>query len=187
MTASYSHQAMGPSDPFVGGPEYSSDSIFQPSSYNNTKPYSTVHVEKGQTQGSPESSSTGCSQLPEKLGRVSTARIQPKLSKSTSWAMEIVSLLIATGAMIAMIVLLAQYDDHPLPEWPHEITFNTMIALLATLMVAALAVPSSSALSQLKWIRFMTGAAPLSDMEVFDEASRGSWGAALLLVKLRGG
>lgn len=154
----------------------------------NHKRLSRVNIdEESQLNGSPQTTSSGWSHFPGKLSRVGTAKIQPNLSKSSSWALEVVSLLLATGAMIAMVVLLAQYDDHPLPEWPHDITFNAMIALLATLMTVTLAVPMSNSLSQLKWIRFNTKSSPLTDMELFDDASRGTWGSALLLAKLRGG
>lgn len=190
MAPLHDYQVSSPKDSLIGGPKLPSHHAFQPSHYDTsrTKHYSGVRVdEENQATASPQSSSTGWSQFPDKLSRVGTAKIQPKLSKSTSWALEIVSLMIATGAMIAMVVLLAQYDDQPLPKWPHDITFNAMIALLATLTVTALAVPLSNSFSQLKWIRFTTGAAPLADMEIFDDASRGTWGAALMLVKLRGG
>ncbi|KAK1491302.1 hypothetical protein CCUS01_03087 [Colletotrichum cuscutae] len=40
----------------------------------------------------------------------------------------------------------------------------------------------------IEWIHFKTRREPLSDMEeVFDDASRGTWGALMMLIKLRGG
>lgn len=110
-----------------------------------------------------------------------------QLSANGSWAFEIVSLLVSAAAVAGIIVVLAHFDSRPLPEWPLNITLNTLIALLSTLANANLAIPLQSGLSQLKWIRFKAGRAPLTDMEAFDDASRGTWGATLLLLKARGG
>lgn len=110
-----------------------------------------------------------------------------QLSANGSWAFEIISLLVSAAAVAGIIVVLAHFDNRPLPDWPLNITLNTLIALLSTLANANLAIPLQSGLSQLKWIRFKAGRAPLTDMEAFDDASRGTWGAILLLVKARGG
>ena len=110
-----------------------------------------------------------------------------RLSHSGSWVFEIVSLLISAAAVAGIIGLLAHFDGRSLPTWPLNITLNTLIALLATLANANLAIPLQSGLSQLKWVRFKAGRAPLTDMEAFDDASRGTWGAMKLLVKARGG
>jgi len=47
-----------------------------------------------------------------------------------------------------------------------------------------LILPVSEAIGQLKWIWFQKEAA-LWDFQVYDAASRGPWGAALLLIKTR--
>jgi hypothetical protein len=113
--------------------------------------------------------------------------IPAKLSKAESWTYEIVSLVVAVGAVGAIIGLLKTYEDRPLPSWPYDITINAVIALLATIANASLALPLSSGISQMKWIRFKTRKAPLSDMELFDDASRGTIGAAVMLGRFRGG
>lgn len=118
------------------------------------------------------------------LGARSTA-VAPR--KEGSWAFELVSLLVATLAVGAIVGVLRAYHGKPLPSWPYHITLNAMIALLATVANASLAVPLSNGLSQLKWNRFRTRLAPVADMEAFDDASRGSLGAVALLVKMRGG
>ena len=105
---------------------------------------------------------------------------------NSSWIPELVCLLVAVASVGAIVGVLARHEGKALPSWPHSITLNALIALLATVANASLALPLSSGLSQLKWIWFRTRRAPLSDMELFDEASRGTMGAALLLVKLRG-
>ena len=110
-----------------------------------------------------------------------------RISKSGSWVFEIVSFSVSAAAVASIIGVLAHFNGRSLPTWPLNITLNTLIALLATIANANLAIPLQSGLSQLKWIRFKATCTPLSDMEIFDDASRGTWGAVKLLVKARGG
>ncbi|KAI2614861.1 hypothetical protein GGR54DRAFT_321220 [Hypoxylon sp. NC1633] len=105
----------------------------------------------------------------------------------SSWSFEIFTLLISWAAVGAMMGVLAWYNERALPEWPYYITLNALIALLATIATASMSVSLQNGLSQLKWIRFKDAQAPLADMEVFDEASRGTWGALKLLTSARGG
>lgn len=118
------------------------------------------------------------------LGKLRNIKV-PK--KTGSWTWEIVALLLAVGAVASIIALLARYDGRPLPSWPYEITLNALIAVLTTIANASMTVPLSSGLGQLKWERMKKGYAPLADMEVLDEASRGAWGAVNMLRRLRGG
>jgi len=108
-------------------------------------------------------------------------------SKTGSWTFEVISLIVALAAVASIVGVLAHFDGRALPDWPYDITLNALVALLATVANANLAIPLQSGLSQLKWIRFKAGRAPLADMELFDEASRGTWGAIKLLAKARGG
>lgn len=107
--------------------------------------------------------------------------------KTGSWTWETVALLLAVGAVASIIALLVRHNGRPLPSWPYEITLNALIAVLTTIANAAMAFPLSSGLGQLKWERMRKGYAPLADMEVLDEASRGAWGAINMLRRLRGG
>jgi len=108
-------------------------------------------------------------------------------SLSSSWTYEVASMITASLAVAATIAVLAHYDNKPLSSWPSSITLNAVIAILATVSTAGMGVPLSSGLSQLKWVRFKQGRAPLIDMEYFDNASRGPLGALSLLFRARGG
>jgi hypothetical protein len=110
-----------------------------------------------------------------------------KLNPHGTWTFEILALVVALGAIGAIIGVVFRYNGRALPDWPHDITLNALIALLATFANATISVCLASGISQAKWIRFKQSAAPLSDMEVFDEASRGSWGSLKLLATARGG
>ena len=109
------------------------------------------------------------------------------LFKRSPWIPEILNFGFGIGALAGIIAVLAYFNGQALPNWPFDITLNALIALLATIINAGIAVSLQSGLSQLKWIRFKSGRAPLSDFETFDEASRGSLGAFKLLATRRGG
>ncbi|KAH9893042.1 hypothetical protein F4778DRAFT_749388 [Xylariomycetidae sp. FL2044] len=108
-------------------------------------------------------------------------------STDGTWTLEIVTIVIAFAAVGSIMGVLARFDGHALPEWPFYITLNALIALLATITTATMSISLQNGISQLKWIRFKESRAPLTDMETFDEASRGTWGALKLLIKARGG
>ena len=116
-----------------------------------------------------------------------TLRFSGRRCGSGSWTLEIVTMAIALGAVGSMMGVLARFNGQALPEWPYYITLNALIALLATITTATMSLSLNNGLSQLKWIRFKGSPAPLTDMEVFDEASRGTWGALRLLASVRGG
>ncbi|KAG4426773.1 hypothetical protein IFR04_000204 [Cadophora malorum] len=104
-----------------------------------------------------------------------------------SWFLEILCLVVGILSFGASIALLVVFHDKPLPQWPFGITLNTLIALVSAITNASLAVPLASGFGQLKWNWFKRKPSPLTDMELFDEASRGSWGAVRLLSSCRGG
>jgi hypothetical protein len=83
-----------------------------------------------------------------------------------------------------MIALLVVYHDAKVSAWTAPWTFNSNVAFFITIIKGACLSPVASCLGQLKWRRFW-GIKPLSDMEVFDEASRGVFGSAKLLYRLR--
>ncbi|KAK3332723.1 hypothetical protein B0T19DRAFT_482928 [Cercophora scortea] len=141
---------------------------------------SVTAVPGGWDRGSANVTTDGSSQRSRKSGG-------SMFSKSNSWTLETVSMAVAVIAVAAIIAVLAYYDQKPLPSWPYSITLNAVIAILATVATASMGVPLSSGLGQLKWIRFKQGRAPLSDMEIFDDASRGVLGAVNLLFRARGG
>ncbi|KAI9698028.1 MAG: hypothetical protein M1836_004381 [Candelina mexicana] len=101
------------------------------------------------------------------------------------WLWEILSLVTSIGATAGIVGVLLHFDSRPLPKWPYSITLNALISVLATISKAALLLPISEALSQLKWLWFRTGRKPLDDFDKFEQASRGPWGSARLFFQLR--
>ena len=82
--------------------------------------------------------------------------------------------------------MLGMYDTKPAPQWPLGITINSLVALLTSLSRLAFMVPLVQGMSQLKWVWFSSKPRPLSDFQLYDEASRGPWGGVKILFKLKG-
>lgn len=104
-----------------------------------------------------------------------------------SWAPEAAWCVIAGVLLGALVILLMQYNNQRLPEWPLGLTLNTAVALITTVLRSVTVVLISEAISQLKWNRFAVQQRRISDLHVFDQASRGPWGSLLMVLRGRGG
>ncbi|KAH9864229.1 hypothetical protein J1614_010163 [Plenodomus biglobosus] len=106
------------------------------------------------------------------------------------WMLEIISWLISAICMSAIIAVLVVLRDKPTSKWPFDglgLTLNTFVSVLSRIAGAALLLPVAEALGQLKWSWFIKGnSKKMWDFEMFDNASRGPWGALLLLIHTRG-
>lgn len=84
-----------------------------------------------------------------------------------------------------MIVMLANVNGRPLTSLPFHLP--ALLAALSTLTKAALLLPVSSSIGQFKWL-WLTGSKavedrPLTDMQRFDDASRGVTGSLRFLAR----
>ncbi|KAF1829796.1 hypothetical protein BDW02DRAFT_509094 [Decorospora gaudefroyi] len=118
-----------------------------------------------------------------------TQRIEKKLTEyNTSdnvfkrWLFELVSLFVSAACMITIIWIYIRIKDQPLSQYN---PFLTWINVLGKVSSAALIVPTSEALGQLKWNWFHNSRA-MWDFEIFDKASRGPLGALMLLYRTKG-
>jgi hypothetical protein len=102
------------------------------------------------------------------------------------WLLEIISWILSAICMGAIIGVLIFLKDEKLPKWPLGLTLNAYIAVLSKISSAALLLPTSEALGQLKWSWFQRDSKKMWDFEIFDNASRGPWGAILLLIRTKG-
>lgn len=101
------------------------------------------------------------------------------------WLFEILAWVLGTICLGGIALTLSLHADRPLPNWPLSITLNALISTLASISKAALMVPVASSISQRKWLWLSTGRWPLSDIEIYDEASRGPWGSLMMLFEIR--
>lgn len=96
------------------------------------------------------------------------------------WILEFSTWVLATVALIAIVCLLARFDDKPIGEWHSAISINTFVSILAQAAVSALLLPISTSISQTKWI-WLKDQGRLVDLESFDLASRGPEGSVRFL------
>jgi hypothetical protein len=118
-----------------------------------------------------------------------TQRIERRLAEYDAsdnvferWLFEILSLLVSAACMIAIILIYVQIKDQPMSKNESSLTW---INVLGKVSSAALIVPTSEALGQLKWNWFHNSKA-MWDFEIFDKASRGPLGALMLLYRTKG-
>ncbi|KAF1952532.1 hypothetical protein CC80DRAFT_422473 [Byssothecium circinans] len=97
------------------------------------------------------------------------------------WIYEIVTWTISALCMAAIIVVLMNINNRSLAG---RTTLVTTYSVLSKLASAALLLPTSEALGQLKWNWLRSR--EIWDFEIFDKASRGAWGSILLLFRTKG-
>lgn len=100
------------------------------------------------------------------------------------WLLEIGGWLVSFLIVIALFVSLKSYNGRALPEWPLNITLNSLISLCTTVFKGTLLIPIAGGISQLKWLLFRRTQA-LQEMEFYDNASRGPYGSAQFLFSSR--
>ncbi|KNG46544.1 acid phosphatase protein [Stemphylium lycopersici] len=67
-------------------------------------------------------------------------------SRARTWAFEMMAIAISLGAVASIIGVVFRYNGRALPDWPHDITLNALIALLATFANAAILLGSFGAI-----------------------------------------
>lgn len=106
-------------------------------------------------------------------------------SQTDWWIWELIGIFTSAVSLTAMIVVLYNFENKPSPQWPYEITINSILSWTSTIAKSAMFIPISSGLSQAKWIWFTKRERSLADMDYFEEASRGPYGSLFLLFRLR--
>lgn len=67
-----------------------------------------------------------------------TARCSSLNFLTTLWWKEIISFLVASGALVAIVVILVMYNGQVQPSWKYSVNLSTLIAILSTLLRALL-------------------------------------------------
>lgn len=96
------------------------------------------------------------------------------------WSLEIFSWIISAMCMSAVIIILLYIKGKGLPNWPTSLALTVFFKISS----AALLLPTSEALGQLKW-SWIQRDSKMWDFEMFDLASRGPWGSLLLLLRTK--
>ncbi|KAI3316630.1 hypothetical protein HD806DRAFT_552157 [Xylariaceae sp. AK1471] len=107
-----------------------------------------------------------------------------ELGFSWWWWWEIFAAIISLFGVLLIVALLFKIDKTPLNSWLLPIQPNSLLSVLTTASKTFLLVPVTSCISQLKWRHFSLGPRPLNQLQLFDDASRGPWGSAVMMFKL---
>lgn len=99
-----------------------------------------------------------------------------------AWLLEAFSSVVAVAALAAIIVVLVVYNNRPLPDWPHNITLNTVVSVLQQVLNTGLGIILGESIAQAKWIWFSQKPRKLTEFDGIDSASTGPWGSFLLLL-----
>ncbi|KAJ5462393.1 hypothetical protein N7530_010598 [Penicillium desertorum] len=101
---------------------------------------------------------------------------------SGSWAWEIGSVTLAVVGVVLLVAFLYNINNTPYAKWQYIVSPNTVVSIIVTITKAVLLVSVSSCLGQLKWNLFQNPA-PLYQIQVLDQASRGPWGSLEVLLR----
>ena len=104
--------------------------------------------------------------------------------RDTSWEWELAAFMTCVTSFAALVIVLSFRNGNPPPNFPLGITLNTVVAIFSTVLKTAMLYCAAEAISQSKWIWFRRKAQPLSDVEIYDQASRGPWGALMMLSRI---
>lgn len=95
-----------------------------------------------------------------------------------SWVWEIASATSSVVCIALLIGFLAYINGASYGDWQYHISPNAVVSVIATAAKAAMIIPVSSCLGQIKWNQYRSHThTPLYHMQVLDQASRGPWGA----------
>ena len=133
---------------------------------------------------------------PGHIGRIVKLRRSCTRIFYTWWAWEVGAAIVSVAASIALIVLLKEADQQQQHSWEigsTELTLNTVVAVLSTVIRAALLVMVEGCLSQGSWNWFarkredheQRAGRPLKDLDLFAEAGGNSWASLKLLYRTK--
>ena len=97
------------------------------------------------------------------------------------WTVELLAFVVSFASLIAIIVVLKHYNGHSQPDWPHNMTLNSVLSWFTTLFKASLLVPIAACFGQASWVHYRSASRPLTDLAIYDSASRGPMGSMQLL------
>jgi hypothetical protein len=106
-------------------------------------------------------------------------------SRLTSWwYVEIIAMTLSLTSLAAVIGMLAYMNNKPLDAFSVDISINTVIAILITVMRTSMMVGVGSCIAQSGWLYFKNGPRTITDLQAFDEATRGIKGSIKLLFSI---
>ncbi|KAK3061239.1 hypothetical protein LTS18_006703, partial [Coniosporium uncinatum] len=101
------------------------------------------------------------------------------------WWWELAAAMLSNICIALIFLTFAITHGKPLTTWTLPIFPNAVVSVLATIAKSALTLLVAESISQLKWLYFES-AQRLRDLDAFDGASRGPWGAAMSMWSTKG-
>ncbi|TGO67275.1 hypothetical protein BOTNAR_0045g00190 [Botryotinia narcissicola] len=96
------------------------------------------------------------------------------------WKWEFFASLIVIACPFVIIMTLYPNAGKPSPEWPFQISINTLLSIYGLVFKTCLTFIVTSCIGQLQWFWFSSHR-PLYDVVCYDRATRGPWGSIQLL------
>ncbi|RAH48310.1 DUF3176 domain-containing protein [Aspergillus brunneoviolaceus CBS 621.78] len=103
-----------------------------------------------------------------------------------SWLYESIAVCLSIACLAAIVCILLTFDGQLSPNLPSGIQLNTVVSVLATVSKSSLVFAVGECIGQLQWISLRQSQWPLSCIQLYNSASRGPWGSALILLRDRG-
>lgn len=134
--------------------------------------------------------------LPRRVRLVAWIRRYGRQCVRFWWAWELIAATVSAVAMVALVALLAKADQHQQQTWGvgnTQLTLNTIVAAIGTIIRSSLLLVVAGALNQSAWNWFAsrTGGVeaegrPLEDFETFSEAAANLLNSLKLLWRTKG-
>ncbi|KAI5858150.1 hypothetical protein BZA05DRAFT_331567 [Tricharina praecox] len=106
-----------------------------------------------------------------------------------TWWFEFVCLMSSATAIAITTGLLIHFDGREIPAWATAgsgLSLNSILSVFSTMSRASLLVPIDQSIGQLYWLAVSKQGRQLSEVELYNEAARGPYGAMRLLWMKRG-
>lgn len=101
------------------------------------------------------------------------------------WLWEISGTVLSIACMVAILIILPYLDNSPLNDWRFSVAPSTMISTFITVAKTSMLLAVAAGISQLKWQHFHEETRPLYELNIYDEATRGPWGALAFIFRMR--
>lgn len=108
-----------------------------------------------------------------------------ELQLSATWILEIVASILSIMCLSGLIGVLKYADGRVVVAWHGGLTLNTIISILGTGSKLCAMFALGAAIAQSKWAIFSRHPRSLAEFEAVEQAGRGPFGAAKLLVMTR--
>jgi hypothetical protein len=106
----------------------------------------------------------------------------PPAGRLKLWYWELGSAIISCVCLALMFGVLAYMNGKSYSDWGYRVALNAVVSILVTLGKSSMLVSVAACLDQLKWTHYDRGVRQRQyQFQIFDEASRGPYGALRLL------